>query len=47
MHRGAWQAMAHGVTRVGHNLATKLPPPLYSTGRVSHSSLLTEILAVL
>ena len=27
MDRGAWQAVAHGVTRVRHNLATKLPPP--------------------
>ena len=23
MNRGAWQATVHGVTRVGHNLATK------------------------
>ena len=27
MDRGAWRAMVHGVTRVGHNLATKPPPP--------------------
>ena len=26
--RGAWWATAHGVTRVGHDLATK-PPPRY------------------
>ena len=26
MDRGAWQATVHGVTRVGHNLATKPPP---------------------
>ena len=26
MDRGAWQATAHGVTRVGHNLVTKPPP---------------------
>ena len=25
MDRGAWQATAHGVTRVGHNLAAKPP----------------------
>ena len=25
--RGAWQAAVHGVTRVGHDLATKPPPP--------------------
>ena len=24
--RGAWQATVHGVTKVGHNLATKPPP---------------------
>ena len=27
MYRGAWQATAHGVARVGHDLATKPPPP--------------------
>ena len=27
MDRGAWQASVHGVLRVGHNLATKSPPP--------------------
>ena len=26
MDRRAWQATVHGVARVGHNLATKLPP---------------------
>ena len=25
MDRGAWQATVHGVTRVGHDLATKSP----------------------
>ena len=25
--RGAWQATVHGVERVGHDLATKPPPP--------------------
>ena len=24
--RGAWQAVVHGVARVGHDLATELPP---------------------
>ena len=28
MNRGPWQATVHGVARVGHNLATKPPPPL-------------------
>jgi len=28
--RGAWQATVHGVTRVGHDLATKPPPPSLS-----------------
>ena len=27
MDRGAWQATVHGVARVGHNIATKPPPP--------------------
>ena len=27
MNRGAWQATAHRVARVRHNLATKPPPP--------------------
>ena len=27
MDREAWQATVHGVARVRHNLATKLPPP--------------------
>ena len=26
MDRGAWWAIVHGVTRVGHNLATEQPP---------------------
>ena len=26
MGRGTWQAIAHGVLRVGHDLATKPPP---------------------
>ena len=31
MDRGAWQATVHGVTRVGHDLATKPPPPSVSS----------------
>ena len=27
MERGAWQATDHGITRVGHNLMNKPPPP--------------------
>ena len=27
MDRGAWQATVHRVTKVGHDLVTKLPPP--------------------
>ena len=27
--RGAWQATVHGVARVGHDLAIKLPPPCW------------------
>ena len=32
MDRGAWQATVHGVARVGHDLATKPPPPLWTSG---------------
>ena len=28
MDRGAWRAAVHGVARVGHDLATKSPPPV-------------------
>ena len=31
MDRGAWQATVHGVSRVGRDLATKPPPPPYTT----------------
>ena len=33
--RGAWQATVHGVTRVGHDLVTKPPPPWWLTVRAS------------
>ena len=29
MDRGAWWATLHGVARVGHDLATKPPPPSF------------------
>ena len=29
MDRGAWQSTIHRVTRVSHNLATKVPPHTY------------------
>ena len=32
MDRGAWQAIVHGVTRVGHDLVTKSPPPPSTIG---------------
>ena len=35
MDRGAWQAIVHGVARVGHDLATKPPPP-HLTFRTGH-----------
>ena len=28
MVRGHWQGIVHGVARVGHDLATKPPPPI-------------------
>ena len=30
--RGAWQAAVRGVSRVGHDLVTKLPPGVLGTG---------------
>ena len=30
MDRGTWQTTVYGVARVGHNLVTKSPPPLWS-----------------
>ena len=34
MDKGAWQAAVHGVARVGHDLATKPPPPPNKSNRV-------------
>ena len=34
MDRGAWQATVHAVARVGHQLATKPPPPVIELGSV-------------
>ena len=31
MDRGAWRATVHKVSRVGHNLVTKPPPPPHIT----------------
>ena len=36
MDKGAWQATVHGLARVGHNLATKPPPPISLPGVLSH-----------
>ena len=38
IHRGAWWATVHGVTRVEDNLVTKPPPPhhLFNTPQFSH-----------
>ena len=38
MDRGAWRATVHGVTRVGHDLATKLPRPPEIGADVQESS---------
>ena len=37
MGRGAWWDAVHGVTRVGHDLASKQPPPLLSGLVLKHS----------
>ena len=36
MERGAWWAVAHGVTRGGRNLVTKPPPPTHHCMYVPH-----------
>ena len=33
MNKGAWWATVRGVARVGHNLATKPPPPIFLPGK--------------
>ena len=35
MDRGTWRAIVHGVAKVGHDLATKLLPPLTATNLFS------------
>ena len=50
MDRGAWQVIVHGVTRVGHDLVTKLPPPPYiheiiTTIFAKHLSILSKFLS--
>ena len=42
MDRGAWQATVHGVTRVGHELITKPPPPTRLPGKPTNSIVLEE-----
>ena len=38
MDRGAWQTTAHGVARVGHDLATKPPPEVKNPpGNAGHA----------
>jgi len=32
MDKGAWRATVHGVTKVGHDLPTKPPPPTKGQG---------------
>ena len=46
--REAWQATVHGVTRVGHDLATKPPPPIkHSQGPLAPSQGLWKIFWVI
>ena len=42
MDRGTWWATVHWVTRVGHNLVTKPPPPRYLKMKVAACSFLQE-----
>ena len=39
MDRGAWQAIAHGITRVGHDFAAKRPLPSVLDTRIFPASL--------
>ena len=44
--RGAWQARVHGVTRLGHDLATRPPPPMKTIGLwASHVVLMVKNLS--
>ena len=36
--RGAWRVIVHGVTRIGHDLATKLPSPPHGKCLINISS---------
>ena len=42
MAGGAWQATAHGVTRVRHDLATKPPPPVPSQESHPHELITSQ-----
>ena len=44
MGRGAWQATAHGVARVGHNLVTKRPPPPYIAEKVNERMMIVSFI---
>ena len=44
MERGPWQATVHGITRIGHDLVTKPPPPWVGTTDHSCSLCHNEIL---
>ena len=43
MDRGAWQATVHGVTRVGHDLVTKPPPPEKEASRKKQNQGMKQI----
>ena len=43
MDRGAWRGTVHGVARVGHDLATKPPPPPDTPTQVTVCSYFSEL----
>ena len=43
MDRGVWQATVHGVTRVGHDLVTKPPPPENEASRKKQNQGMKQI----
>ena len=47
MDRGAWWATVHGVLRVGHDLMTKPPPPLYAQTHALYQQVTEELANIL
>ena len=44
MYKGTWWATVHGVTRVGHDLVTKPPPPITTYYLWANTISMSEVL---